>query len=141
MLEQNPRHAPTLNYLGYALAERDSARLVEALTLVRRAVEVDRWNGAYRDSLGWILFRMGRLDEARAELEQAARCYPFDPTVLEHLGDLYAAAGDESSALTWWTRALEARPVDGEALRLKIQRRREARSVRSAAPPPPAEAR
>ena len=134
VLEQNPRHAPTLNYLGYALAERDGARLDEALALVRRAVEVDRWNGAYRDSLGWILFRMGRLDEARAELEQAARCYPFDPEVLEHLGDLYAASGDEDSALTWWTRALEARPVDGEALRIKIQRWREARSFRSAAP-------
>ncbi|HET9300234.1 MAG TPA: tetratricopeptide repeat protein [Candidatus Polarisedimenticolaceae bacterium] len=134
ILEQNPRHAPTLNYLGYALAERDGARLDEALTLVRRAVEVDRWNGAYRDSLGWILYRMGRLDEARAELEQAARCYPFDPEVLEHLGDLYAASGDQDSALTWWTRALEARPVDGEALRVKIQRWREGRSFRSAAP-------
>ena len=135
VLAQNPRHAPTLNYLGYALAERDGARLDEALTLVRRAVEVDRWNGAYRDSLGWILFRMGRLDEARTELEQAVRCYPFDPEVLEHLGDLYAASGDEASALTWWTRALEARPVDGESLRVKIQRWREARSFRSAAPP------
>lgn len=130
VLAADSRHAPTLNYLGYALAERGDARLDEALTLVRRAVEVDRWNGAYRDSLGWILFRLGRLDEARAELEQAARCHPFDPTVLEHLGDLYAASGDESSALTWWTRALEARPVDGEDLRLKIQKRREARSVR-----------
>ena len=119
------------------MAERDDASLDEALTLVRRAVEVDRWNGAYRDSLGWILFRMGKLDEARAELEQAVRCYPFDPTVLEHLGDLYAASGDEESALTWWTRALQARPVDGEALRVKIQRRREARSYRSAAPVPP----
>jgi tetratricopeptide (TPR) repeat protein len=135
VLEQNPRHAPTLNYLGYSLAERDGARLDEALALVRRAVEVDRWNGAYRDSLGWILFRMGRLDEARAELEQAARNYPFDPEVLEHLGDLYAASGDEESALTWWTRALQARPVDGEALRVKIQRWRSARSFRSAAPP------
>ncbi|HEX5044245.1 MAG TPA: tetratricopeptide repeat protein [Candidatus Polarisedimenticolaceae bacterium] len=135
VLAQNPRHAPTLNYLGYALAERDGARLDEALALVRRAVEVDRWNGAYRDSLGWILFRLGHLNEARAELEQAARCYPFDPEVLEHLGDLYAASGDEDSALTWWTRALQARPVDGEALRVKIQRRREARSFRSAAPP------
>jgi len=134
VLAQNPRHAPTLNYLGYALAGRDGARLDEALALVRRAVEVDRWNGAYRDSLGWILFRMGRLDEARTELEQAVLCYPFDPEVLEHLGDLYAASGDEDSALTWWTRALEARPVDGEALRVKIQRQREARSVRSAAP-------
>jgi tetratricopeptide (TPR) repeat protein len=136
VLSHNPRHAPTLNYLGYALAERDDASLDEALTLVRRAVEVDRWNGAYRDSLGWILFRMGKLDEARAELEQAVRCYPFDPTVLEHLGDLYAASGDEESALTWWTRALQARPVDGEALRVKIQRWREARSYRSAAPVP-----
>ena len=134
VLAQNPRHAPTLNYLGYALAARDGARLDEALTLVRRAVEVDRWNGAYRDSLGWILYRMGRLDEARTELEQAVRCYPFDPEVLEHLGDLYAASGDEESALTWWTRALEARPVDGESLRVKIQRWREARSFRSAAP-------
>jgi tetratricopeptide (TPR) repeat protein len=120
VIESEPEHAAALNYLGYSLADRDT-RLDEALDLIQRALEVDPWNGAYLDSLGWVYFRMGRFQEARDPLERAAREYPRDPTVLEHLGDLYHRLGRESEARGVWERALEANPENPEPLMLKLQ--------------------
>lgn len=115
----DPSHARALNFLGYSLADRGE-RLDEALELIRRALELDAWNGAYLDSLGWAYFRLGRYREAREPLEQAAREFPMDPTVLEHLGDLYDRLGERELAVAAWSRALEAEPENEVALRAKI---------------------
>jgi tetratricopeptide (TPR) repeat protein len=120
-LRLDPHHDRALNYLGYSLAER-KIRLDEALRLIERALEIDAWNGAYLDSLGWVYFQMGRYESARPPLERAARELPRDATVLEHLGDLYHALGDLEGAVTAWNRALESGTVDGESLRVKIRR-------------------
>lgn len=105
----DPKSAEALNYLGYSLADRGE-RLEESLDLIRKALAIDPWNGAYLDSLGWALFKLGRFDEARDPLERAVREFPRDPTVLEHLGDLYERTGDPARARTYWRRALDARP-------------------------------
>lgn len=115
----DPRHAPALNFVGYSLAER-KLQLDEALALIRRALEVDAWNAAYLDSLGWVYYQMGRLAEARSPLERASRELPYDPTILEHLGDLYLSLGERSLALSSWDRALAAGPENPEAVRRKI---------------------
>jgi tetratricopeptide (TPR) repeat protein len=117
----DPRHAPALNFLGYSLAERD-VRLDEALSMIARALEIDAWNGAYLDSLGWAYYRLGRYAEARPALERAVRELPHDPTVLEHLGDLYRQLGERAAARTAWERALAAGAAEPEALRAKIDR-------------------
>jgi tetratricopeptide (TPR) repeat protein len=119
-LRLDPSHANALNYLGYAMADRNE-RLEEALVYIRRALEIDPWNGAYLDSLGWVYFRLGRLDEAREPLERAAREYPADATVLEHLGDLYRRLGENEEALTMWRRALDAGAERVDELRSKIE--------------------
>lgn len=125
VLREAARLAPddpeVLNYLGYSLADR-GVQLEEALALVRRAVSLDPWNGAYLDSLGWALFRMGRPEEARDPLERAARELPYDPTILTHLGDLYRELGLNDLALGAWTRAIDAGADDAEALREKMGR-------------------
>jgi tetratricopeptide (TPR) repeat protein len=117
----DPSHAPALNFLGYSLAERGE-RLEEAVELIESALLVDRWNGAYLDSMGWAYFMMGRYEEARSYLESAAREYPLDGTVLEHLGDLYSLLGEREMALDAWRRALAAGPRDDDQLRSKIER-------------------
>jgi tetratricopeptide (TPR) repeat protein len=106
-----PADAVALNYPGYSLADR-GVRLEHALDLVRRALEIDPWNGAYLDSLGWVYYRMGRYEEAREPLERAAREHPKDPTVLDHLGDVYSRLGRGEEAVSMWRRALEAAPAD-----------------------------
>lgn len=116
-----PGNAEILNYLGYSLADR-GVDLEEAHDLIRRAVEIDPWNGAFQDSLGWVLFRLGRFEEAREPLERAAREVPFDPTVLEHLGDLYERLGAYDRAEQAWERALAAGGENTDAIRAKLER-------------------
>jgi Flp pilus assembly protein TadD len=83
-----PDAPSVLNFLGYMLADHDRD-LPEAGQLIRRAVEQDPDNGAYVDSMGWLLFRQGSLERARAELERALVLTGGDPVIHEHLGDVY----------------------------------------------------
>ena len=102
------------------MAER-RVRLDEALVLIQRALSLDSSNGAYLDSLGWVYYQMGRYPEAREPLERAAREYPHDGTVLEHLGDLYLELGETDLAYVAWRRALDAGAEDDAALRAKLE--------------------
>ncbi len=83
-----PGWAPAQNFLGYILADH-GRELSEARGLIERALEQDPLNGAYVDSFGWVLYRLGRLSEARTQLERAVRLTDGDPVVREHLGDVY----------------------------------------------------
>lgn len=121
--ELNPDHAPALNFLGYSLAERNE-RLDEALVLIQRALAIDGDDGAYLDSLGWVYYQMERYDLAREPLERAAREFPTDTVIREHLGDLYSRLGEYERAISEWTRALRHGPEDPEALRVKLERAR-----------------
>lgn len=84
-----PDHPAALNFLGYVLTDH-AIDLVEAERLLRRALVHDPGNGAIQDSWGWLLYRLGRFEEARAALERAVEMTAGDPTVHEHLGDVYA---------------------------------------------------
>ncbi len=88
VLEREPENPVALNFLGYLLADH-GLDLERAHDLIQRALARDPDNGAYVDSLGWVYYRLGRLDEARTQLERAADLTGGDPVVLEHLGDVY----------------------------------------------------
>ena len=113
--------AEAYNYLGYSLADR-GMHLDEARDLIQKALDIDPWNGAYLDSLGWAYFKQGRLDEALDALERAVREFPDDPAVLEHLGDTYDKKGDVLRAKGSWQRALDAGPED-DAARESLKRK------------------
>jgi tetratricopeptide (TPR) repeat protein len=81
--------------------------LEEAQALIERALELDPENGAYLDSLGWVFFKMGRLDKAIAYLERAALQAGDDPVVFDHLGDAYFMRREWGRARRNWERALE----------------------------------
>ncbi len=106
VLASDAMNAATLNYLGYMLADRGT-RLEEALALIRRAVALDPQNGAYLDSLGWVQFKMGKYDLAEATLHKAVDRMDNDPTVHEHLGDVYQKTNRLKLAVTQWERSLE----------------------------------
>jgi Flp pilus assembly protein TadD len=59
--------------------------LDEAVTFIKRALEIDPNNGAYIDSLGWAYFKKGMHKEALVELEKAIKFEPNDPDIKEHL--------------------------------------------------------
>jgi tetratricopeptide (TPR) repeat protein len=101
VLELNPQHAPSLNYLGYMLADR-GVRLEEALEFIKKAVDLDPNNGAYLDSLGWAYFKLNRTDEAETYLKKALDRVRKDPTIHEHLGDVYYRKGQYKEAKAAW---------------------------------------
>jgi tetratricopeptide (TPR) repeat protein len=106
VLQQDPGSAGTLNYLGYMMADHNM-HLEEALSLIKRAVELEPQNGAYLDSLGWAYFKLGKYEEAEANLRKAADKTPNDATVQDHMGELYAKTGRLKMAVTHWERALQ----------------------------------
>ncbi|MDX1978996.1 MAG: tetratricopeptide repeat protein [Bryobacteraceae bacterium] len=113
VLASNPKNVSALNYLGYMLADRN-VRLKEAHELIRQAVDKEPDNGAYLDSLGWVLYRMNRLSEAEDYLKKAVARTGKDPTVHDHLGDVYFKQGKLKEAITHWQRSVaewEASPA------------------------------
>lgn len=106
VLELQSGNADALNALGYLFAEHDlTERLEEGRALVDQALEQRPWSGAYRDSLGWLLFRQGRLDEAVEQLLQADALAPDEAEILEHLGDAWRALGRFEKARDAYRRA------------------------------------
>lgn len=107
-LALQPDSAETMNYLGYAWADR-GMNLEEAKQLIEQAVKIEPDNGAFLDSLGWVLFKMGRSTEAIRHLERARGLEP-DPVIWEHCGDVYMALGREKAALESYRQALWRSP-------------------------------
>jgi len=101
----NPNDANALNYLGYMLANR-GVKVEEAAQLIQKALEIDPDNGAYLDSLGWAYYQLGKLDEAEAPLLRAIQKIGDDPTVHDHLGDLYLKMGKTKEAIAQWQTSL-----------------------------------
>jgi len=106
ILQTHPDSGPTLNYLGYMLADHNM-RLEEALNMIKRAVELEPQNGAYLDSLGWVYFKLANYDQAEDYLRRAAEKTPNDATIQDHLGELYAKTGKLKLAAMHWERALD----------------------------------
>ncbi len=104
-LELNPDQPQVLNYLGYSMVEKQ-VNLDEALNMIERAVAARPDSGYIVDSLGWVLFRLGRYDEAVSHMEKAVELMPVDPVVNDHLGDVYWAVGRAREAEFQWKRAL-----------------------------------
>lgn len=101
----DPSNAMVLNYLGYMLADKGT-KLTEALQMIRKAVEEEPMNGAYLDSLGWAYFKLGQYELAEENLRQAVERDQTDPTMHEHLGDLYEKTGRIRLAAAQWELSL-----------------------------------
>jgi tetratricopeptide (TPR) repeat protein len=106
VLSANPQSAVTLNYLGYMNSDR-GVQLEESLNQIKLAVSLDPTNGAYLDSLGWAYFKLGKYDLAEETLTKASLRINSDPTVQDHLGDLFQKTGRLKLAAAHWERAVE----------------------------------
>ena len=125
LLDQDPNDSRVCNYLGYELADRGK-NLDEAEKLIRRAIQLDRRaqeagaedadappfgndNAAYLDSLAWVLFRKGKLAEARKIQEQAVSQPDGknSPEEWDHLGDICFKLGENAAAREAWLKAVK----------------------------------
>lgn len=108
ILATDPDNATALNALGYTLANR-TRRYDEAYALISRALALQPDEPAILDSMGWVLFHKGRLDESLAYLNRAYAVFP-DPEVAAHLGEVLWTMGRREQALTVWRGALAQSP-------------------------------
>jgi len=92
LLRFEPQHALAMNNLAYTLALQGKS-LFRAHTLARKAVARDPTNPSYLDTLGWILFKLGRYQQAQQMLEKAMRLNGDEVEILEHLRQVYDKQG------------------------------------------------
>jgi tetratricopeptide (TPR) repeat protein len=119
VLALQPDAAHAWNALGFTLADRN-IRLDEAYQFIDHALSLAPEDGYIIDSMGWVQFRLGRLDAARSSLQRAYRLKQ-DPDVAAHLGEVLWATGDHAAARDL---LLDARRRDehSEALRETLER-------------------
>jgi tetratricopeptide (TPR) repeat protein len=82
-------------------------RVVEATQMIQKALESDPDNGAYLDSLGWAYYQQGKFQEAEGLLVRAVERIGPDPTVKDHLGDVYLKLGKTKEAITQWQASVK----------------------------------
>ena len=123
IIEIAPNNQHAYNALGYSLADRN-IRLPEAVTLIKKAVQLAPEDPFIADSLGWAEFRMGNLDEAEKELRRAYGLRP-DPEIGIHLGEILWARGKQDEAKKLWREAQSKDPkndvLKSTLERLKVQ--------------------
>ncbi len=119
ILEREPENATALNGLGYTLADR-TTRYEEALGYIQRALQLRPQDPAVMDSMGWVLYRMGRHQEALRYLKAALELAD-DAEIAAHLGEVLWVTGDQKGALDVWEQGLKVNP-EHEVLLKTMQR-------------------
>lgn len=108
-IELNPKNANALNYLGYTYADSGKS-LEEAEQLVRRALTIEKDNGYFIDSLGWVYYKMGRFKDALKELERSVELVPNDAVILEHYAQVLYKLQQRGKAVETAKKALTFAP-------------------------------
>jgi tetratricopeptide (TPR) repeat protein len=119
IIRMQPENAQALNHLGYMLADQ-TERHEEALELLERAIAVTPDDPAIIDSLGWAQYKLGRYEEAVANLRRAYAAFP-DHEVASHLGEALWVMGRQDEAIRVWQDALAERP-DSDLLKAVMDR-------------------
>lgn len=117
-----PDNHHAYNALGYSLAERN-VRLHEAHALVTRALEMAPGDPFIMDSMGWVQYRLGNLDEAEKHLRNAY-ALRRDPEIAVHLGEVLFKKGQQAAAQELWREA-RAKDPQNDTLRSTLARLRQ----------------
>ncbi|CAA2108258.1 tetratricopeptide repeat protein [Variovorax paradoxus] len=121
LIALKPESQNGYNALGYSFADR-KIRLDEARTLIQKAVQLAPDDPFIADSLGWVEFRLGNMDEAIRILEAAYKTRP-DPEIGAHFGEVLWSAGQKDRAVTIWKEALLS-DAENETLQETLKRLR-----------------
>lgn len=119
VIEMKPDYAHAYNALGYTLADRTD-RIDEAYALIEKARTLSPEDPFILDSLGWVQYRRGQLDEALKHLRNAYEARP-DPEIAAHLGEVLWKLGRKDEATKVWKTALSDNP-DHETLLAVMQK-------------------
>jgi len=114
-----PNHAHAYNALGYSLADRNQ-RLPEALTLIETAHKLAPEDPFILDSLGWVMHRLGKNEDALGHLQRAYELRP-DAEIAAHLGEVLWVLGRQDEASKLWAESLREHPKS-EVLQNTVKR-------------------
>jgi tetratricopeptide (TPR) repeat protein len=118
-LKLAPNFSEAMNYMGYMWAEH-GMKLGEAKDLIEKAVKAEPKNAAYLDSLGWVLFKLNQPKEALGHILKAVELSEEpDPTLFDHLGDIYAALNQADKAREAWKKSIALEP--NEQVKKKLE--------------------
>ncbi len=122
-LKLDSENSNVLNNYAYYLSLRNE-KLDKAETMSAKSIKLDPNNPANMDTYGWILYKLGRYDEAAEWVKKAVDATPSaDADLLEHLGDIYFKKGDIDNALIQWQNAKKA-GTGSEFLEKKINEKK-----------------
>jgi tetratricopeptide (TPR) repeat protein len=108
VIKMKPDYAHAYNALGYTLADRTN-RFAEAKDLIEKAYKLSPEDPFILDSLGWVCFRMGQMQDAIKHLQTAYGARP-DPEIAAHYGEVLWSAGNRDEARKVWRAALSENP-------------------------------
>lgn len=101
------------NNYAYSLSTR-AIQLERALNMVTLALEKDSLNTAYLDTKGWILYQLGKYDEAKKYISKAIELGTKSAVIIDHLGDVEFKLGNKEKAIELWKEALQLDPSKKE---------------------------
>ncbi len=137
VLHLEPDHPPASNDLGYTWGEAGK-NLDQAEALTRQAVKSEPDNQSFLDSLGWVLYKRGKFDEARRYLQEAIGMGEPDPVILDHMGDLLYRQGDAKAAGERWQQASErlddSEEDRGDLKQLRLQLEKKNKQLKGSQP-------
>lgn len=119
IIARKPDFQHAYNALGYSFAER-GIHLQEAEQLVRKALDMSPGDPFITDSLAWVKFRQGNVQQALQLLEEAYAARP-DVEIAAHLGEVLWASGQQERAREIWRQGMASNP-DNSTLRETLQR-------------------
>lgn len=119
-LKYNSDNHVTLNNYAYRLAEW-GCKLKQALEMSSRVISINKSNPTYIDTHAWVLYKLGRHDEAKRYMQQALSLdRENSPDLALHYGDILFALGDTFMAEHYWNKALE-RGYDKEKIAKRLE--------------------
>ncbi len=119
VIAKSPDNMQAYNALGYSLADRN-IRLKEAYQLISKALKMAPGDPFILDSMGWVNYRLGKLDEAETHLRKAYTLRN-DPEIAVHLGEVLWKKGQTEDARKLWREA-QAKDPKNDALKSTLAR-------------------
>jgi tetratricopeptide (TPR) repeat protein len=119
VIAKSPDNMQAYNALGYSLADRN-IRLKEAYQLIEKALKMAPGDPFILDSMGWVNYRLGKLDEAETHLRKAY-ALRNDPEIAVHLGEVLWKKGQKDDARKLWREA-QAKDPKNDALKSTLAR-------------------